>query len=61
MKSDQGYMHSTTHLSGWREAKDGKVYTEVTNVPGRRLLEPGITKLVEFDQRSSRGTEDGVV
>lgn len=54
-------MHSTTHLSGWREAKDGKVYTEVTNVPGRRLLEPGITKLVEFDQRSSRGTEDGVV
>jgi hypothetical protein len=64
VKSEPGYvMNSTTHLSGWREAKDGKVFTEVTNVPERSRLrqQAGITKLVEFDQRSSRGTVEGIV
>jgi len=67
VKSNPEYvMNSTTHLSGWREAKDGKVFTEVTNVPevperSRLRQQTGITKLVEFDQRSSRGNMDGAV
>lgn len=64
IKSESGNLTSTTHLSGWREAKDGKVYTEVTNMPGlpKRawVRQPGITKFVEIDQRSSRGSMEAV-
>lgn len=63
--SEEIDMHSTTHLSGWRHSKDGKVYTEITNWPSvqeqAHLRDPkGISKIVDFEQRSSRGTVDGL-
>jgi hypothetical protein len=56
-------MYSTTHLSGWKESKNGKLFTEVSNIPevpekSRLRQQHGITKVVGFDQRSSRGTID---
>lgn len=55
------HMYSTTHLSGWKESKNGKLFTEVSNIPeipekSRLRQQHGITKVVGFEQRSSRGT-----
>jgi hypothetical protein len=57
------HMYSTTHLSGWKESKNGKLFTEVSNIPqipekSRLREQHGITKVVGFEQRSSRGTID---
>jgi len=61
-------MYSTTHLSGWKESKNGKLFTEVCNVPpapeipekSRLRGQGGIMRVVGFEQRSSRGTMEEV-